>query len=92
MNDEELIAEARRVARMLSGSRSDLGRLAAELMRQVADLAEARAAAPDAIVLAWCKRCEQGTASISCPKCDGPACAGCGRCPPCDGDLPAEEE
>jgi hypothetical protein len=36
----------------------------------------------------WCKRCVRTTLSVPCPCCDGPACAGCGRCPPCDGDLP----
>ena len=36
---------------------------------------------------AMCKRCRRITPSIPCPRCDGPACAGCGRCPPCDGDL-----
>ena len=38
-----------------------------------------------AIVRAFCRRCRSGTLSIPCPRCDGPACAKCGRCPPCDG-------
>ena len=45
---------------------------------------------PKAAAWAFCKRCVRGTLSIPCPCCDGPACAGCGRCPPCDGDLPDE--
>ena len=49
--------------------------------------------APEAPVWAWCKRCEHGTRSIPCPNSDDhAACANCGRCPPCDGDLPGEEE
>ena len=94
MNNEELIAEARRVGAELRAHAAfapagDLDRLAAELLRQMADRL---GAAPEVLVVAWCKRCERGTASVPCPACDGPACAGCGRCPPCDGDLPAEEE
>ena len=53
-------------------------------------MAEPQDGTPRAIVLAWCKRCEQGTASVPCPRCDGPACAGCGRCPPCDGPVPED--
>ena len=41
MNDQELIARAREVARTLSGSRSDLGRLAGELLKQMADRLDA---------------------------------------------------
>ncbi len=40
MNDQELAAEARRVATKLSGSRSDLGRLAGALLAAQADRAE----------------------------------------------------
>ena len=46
---------------------------------------------PEADIRAWCKRCRRGTRSIPCPSCDGPACAACGRCPDCDGDLPDED-
>ena len=49
-------------------------------------------AAPEVIVRAWCKQCEASTASLPCELCGGPSCADCGRCPPCDGDLPGEEE
>ena len=94
MNNEELIAEARRVGAELRAHAAfapagDLDRLAAELLRQMADRL---GAAPEVIVRAWCNGCEHGTASIACLRCGGPACAGCGRCPPCDGDLPAGEE
>lgn len=40
MTDEELIAEARRVGYLLSRCSGDVDRLAAELLRQLADLAE----------------------------------------------------
>lgn len=43
MNDQELIAEARRVAAKLRGSRSDLGRLAAELLAQLSDRLDSHA-------------------------------------------------
>ena len=101
MNDEELIAKARQVGAELRGRHGDFDRFAGWLLEWMADrLVTAGAAgagvpqdaAPEVIVRAWCKRCEHGTASIPCPRCDGPACAGCGRCPPCDGDLPAEED
>ena len=36
MNDQELAAEARRVATKLSGSRSDLGRYAGGLLKELA--------------------------------------------------------
>lgn len=42
---------------------------------------------PEVIVRAWCKRCLHATSSIPCPCCDGPACANCGRCPDCDGEI-----
>jgi prevent-host-death family protein len=40
----------------------------------------------------WCKGCGHATASAPCPRCGRPAsaCAECGRCPDCDGDLPGE--
>ena len=41
MNDQELAAEARRVAAELRFPPSDLGRLAAELLRQLADRLDA---------------------------------------------------
>ena len=41
---------------------------------------------------AWCGRCRRTTLSTPCPRCGGPACARCGRCPPCDGPVPDEEE
>ena len=44
--------------------------------------------APEVTVWAWCKGCRQGTGSVPCPRCGAPACAGCGRCPPCDGPVP----
>lgn len=89
MTDEELIARARQLA--TDGVRSaEAQALARELLRQLADLAEARA--PAAQTWALCRRCRRGTASVPCPRCGGPACANCKRCPPCDGDLPAEEE
>lgn len=50
---------------------------------------EAEDDAPEAVVLAWCKGCGRGTVSVPCPGCGGPACAGCGRCPPCDGEITA---
>jgi hypothetical protein len=48
--------------------------------------------APEVIVRAWCKGCRHAALSVPCPRCGGPACAGCGRCPPCDGPVPDEEE
>ena len=44
MTDQELAAEARRVAAKLSGSRSDLGRYAAGLLAELADRLDGRAA------------------------------------------------
>lgn len=43
-------------------------------------------------VFAWCRGCERGTGSVPCGRCGGPACAGCGRCPPCDGDITEEND
>ena len=39
---------------------------------------------------AFCKQCRRTTPSDPepCPLCGGPLCSGCGRCPPCDGDIP----
>jgi hypothetical protein len=90
MTDEELIAEARRVGYLLRRCSGDVDRLAGALLAELADRLDGRA--PEVIVRAWCKRCRHATMSVPCPECDGPACAGCGRCPPCDGDLPDEEE
>ena len=87
-DDRELAARAREVALQLRRRAGDLDRLAGALLIQLA----ARLDPPKVTVLAFCERCQDGTASASCPRCGGPACAGCGRCPPCDGDMPAEEE
>ena len=66
--------------------------VAAELLAAAVRLREARAEAlprgPEAAVWAWCKGCRRGTGSVPCPRCGGPACAACGRCPPCDGPVP----
>lgn len=87
MNDEELAARARQLAE--DGVRSaEAQALARELLRQLAD----RLDGPKAEGYAFCERCQDGTASVPCPRCGGPACAGCGRCPPCDGPVPDEEE
>lgn len=88
MNDEELVARAREVGDRMRRRPGDLDRLAGALLAELAD----RVDPPKAAVYAFCRRCESGTASVPCPACDGPACAGCGRCPPCDGDLPDEGE
>ena len=94
MNDEELIAEARRVAARLRLRAGALDRLAAEVLKQMADrLGESvTTIAPEVIGPAWCKGCDHATLSEPCPKCGNPACAKCGRCPWCDGPVPAEEE
>ena len=85
MNDQELAARARQLAE--DGVRSAEARaLARELLRQLPDRLEFHAA--------WsgCGRCDRDTAPVPCPRCGGPACAVCGRCPPCDGPVPDEEE
>ena len=48
-------------------------------------------AAPEAVVAAWCKGCRHATRSVPCPRCGGPSCAACGRCPACDGPLPEDD-
>jgi len=70
-------AEALGVAQYL------LGELASRLDPPARAIAE---------VYPWCKGCRRGTASAPCPRCGRPAsaCAECGRCPDCDGDLPDE--
>jgi hypothetical protein len=45
------------------------------------------ASPPGRITLPFCRGCLGATTSVPCPRCDGPACARCGRCPPCDGEL-----
>jgi hypothetical protein len=91
-DDRELTAEARRVAVVLRDWPSaDARRYAARLLAELADRLDDLT--PKASVWAFCKRCEQGTASVPCPRdAEHLACSVCGRCPPCDGDLPAEEE
>jgi hypothetical protein len=41
-------------------------------------------------VMPWCKKCQAGTPSKTCERCDRPkaACDVCGRCPRCDGPYP----
>ena len=61
---------------------------AQHLLAELADMAERLAGdAPEAVIAAWCKRCRRGTTSVPCLRCDGPACANCGRCPDCDGPI-----
>ncbi len=108
MTDEELIARARELAAVQGAAAVnerfpgwhdetqtvayvEAFGTAQHLLAELADALD-RHSAPEVIVLAWCKRCERGTVSVPCPGCGGPACAGCGRCPPCDGDLPDEED
>ena len=55
-------------------------------------LAAAGARAPKAETWDFCRRCVAGTGSVPCPRCGGPSCSVCRRCPPCDGDLPGEED
>jgi hypothetical protein len=89
MNDQELAARARQLAE--DGIRSaEAQALARELLRQLADRLDA-ARAPKASVWAFCRGCVAGMPSVPCPRCGGPACANCGRCPPCDGPVPDEE-
>ena len=143
MNDQELAAEARRVAAVLRDWPSaDAMAYAAGLLRDLADRLDA---IPDAMTevavmlagnyererdagnlapdhevrrrireerllicdrlialaaagvgglrrldTAFCKQCRRTTPSDPepCPLCGGPLCSGCGRCPPCDGDIP----
>ena len=67
--------------------------IAGVLLAELADRLERLGGpAPETIVRAWCKGCGRGTASVPCELCGGPSCANCGRCPDCDGDLPAGEE
>ena len=95
MNNQELIAEARRIAAMLPGRPSTVTlKLAAEVLRQMADrLGESvTPAVPEVTGPAWCKGCKHATLSEPCPECGLPACAKCGRCPSCDGPVPDEEQ
>jgi hypothetical protein len=86
-DDRELAARAREVGARLRRRPGDLDRLAGVLLARMADRLDGHAAA-----YAFCKRCEAATASVPCPRCGAPACAGCGRCPPCDGPVPDGEE
>jgi hypothetical protein len=93
VNDEELIAEARRLSR--DGIMSpEAQALARELLRQLADRLDPPARIAEAVVSSWCKGCRRTTLSTPCPRCgrDGAACARCLRCQPCDGPVPDEEE
>jgi hypothetical protein len=105
--DRDLIARARRLAAAATQDelREHTGETdtalayacafgeARHLLGELADRLDPPAPVPiaTAVVVAWCKGCERGTASVPCPRCDGLACAGCGRCPPCDGPVPDEE-
>jgi hypothetical protein len=104
MNDEELTARARQLAK--DGIRSaEAQALAQELLRQLADRLDGHAEIDrqEAIAASWHQRQAEGRSDLeSCAACPdhrpvldsdlGWYCAGCGRCPPCDGDLPGEEE
>jgi hypothetical protein len=103
--DRELIAKARELAGvdpedmcaftgetdLAMADAVALGR-AQHLLRRLADLAEDLAAGGVADVAAWCKGCRHATPSVPCPRCGGPSCAGCGRCPSCDGPLSEEDD
>lgn len=91
MTDEELIAEARRLSPAYRHGGNVRDKHVGWVLLEMADRLEARPA-PQAETWAFCKRCRAGTASVQCPECGGPACAVCGRCPPCHGDLPGEED
>lgn len=76
----------------LDAARASAASLCADLEYAAQVTSDLAGPDPEDGLLAGCGRCRAATRSVPCPRCGGPACAVCGRCPPCDGDLPDDEE
>jgi hypothetical protein len=87
-DDRQIVARAAQLGPALRASSSDRDRLAGWLLAEMAAIIE-RLDVPPALVVTWCKGCQSGTTSVMCGKCGRPmgACANCGRCPDCDGEI-----